>query len=131
MSHDHDALNRWLAEHVLGLTVFKCFGYWWAVPPTCKEGDALPQTYILPDPYRSFADCEPLLDKVERDGWDWSLNAIPPNWGDVYDRNPRWQYTFRLMRADEDWGETEDTRTAALCRAVASAYGWKEPHEAA
>jgi hypothetical protein len=121
MSHDPDALNRWLAEHVLGLTVFKCFGYWWAVPPTCKEGDALPSTYILPDPYHSFADCAALLDKVEKDRWDWEWYGTC-----------RGKYFAALRRHLQSRAEVTaeaSTRQAALCLAVAKAYHFEECHE--
>lgn len=152
-----DALNRWLAERVMGHTVkdFRdkshgfqraCFSWGgdythisWAPDDiyimTGNEWAGVAEVRRLPDYYRAFADCEPLLDKVERDGWEWVWM--------IYDT----QYNFEMWKPGPNgrdsyveegsirWpikvSEWSDTRTAALCLAVAKSYGWKEPHEQA
>ena len=71
--------------------------------------------------FTKWSECEPLLNQIERDGWEW-------DW-DNYDG----RYTFEVQKNCEA-GPNENslvfyahanTRTAALCRAVARAYGWK------
>ncbi len=85
-----------------------------------KDGENIewePPNYV-----ESWADCGQLLNKIERDGWVWC-------W-DSYDN----RYTFEIMR-DCESGPNEnslvfhasgETRTEALCLAIAKAYGWKE-----
>ncbi len=98
-----DALNRFLATEVLKVH-------------TCQYG------YIadVPD-FSKWADCEPLLDKIGKDGWEWQLCSCKPS-----ERNPRWQYYFQIIQDDGDFCDTKGSRTEALCLAIARAYGWKE-----
>ena len=102
---DVDALNRFLALNVMGWTIHKdvylteC-GY--------ERRDDW-------NPHGSLADCEPLLNQIERDKWKW-------RWC-VYDgyRFVMWQNTVPEKKYLVDG----DTRTAALCECVAKAYGFK------
>lgn len=111
-----EQLNRFLAETVMG----------WEVKSWRYLGCAYVRTtgsiwsYEW-RPIASWSDCGQLLNKIERDGWVWC-------W-DSYDR-----YTFEMMR-DCASGPNEnsrvfhasgETRTEALCLAIAKAYGGKE-----
>jgi len=119
-----DALNRWLAEHVLGwrqLPYTMGYGFY---PPGPPESNALGHT--VPNFYHSFADCDPLLEQIEKDGWEWIWAVVRCIDGTLKYRCDMTK-TIRLHAIEE----TADTRTAALCLAVAKAYGWKEPHEEA
>ena len=77
---------------------------------------------LVPDYIEDWNSCQFLINKIERDGWVWC-------W-DSYDN----RYTFEIMR-DCESGPNEnslvfhasgETRTEALCLAIAKAYGWKE-----
>lgn len=140
--NQRDKLNRFLAEKVIGIVVGKIevlndrypYGY------RLDNADGTPYAYpggglhgwgyqhsedaawfYCPKFCTSWADCEPLLDKIERDGWKW-------DWDNFDDR-----YTFEVMK-DCDNGPNENslvfhasskTRTEALCLAIARCYGWK------
>lgn len=139
-----EQLNRFLAERVMGCGPMKyitdeccdtnrpIFG-WNACPvhgaacswEECTSGYRYKcgpyEFWAHPSYSTSWPDCEPLLDKIERDGWKW-------DWDNFDDR-----YTFEVMK-DCDNGPNENslvfhvsskTRTEALCLAVGRAYGWK------
>ena len=66
----------------------------------------------------SFADCEPLLDKVEHDGWCWSWLSSTRD------------YMVTVYRRDGDAtkkgvSEISTSRTEALCLAIARAYNYQ------
>ena len=104
-----DDLNRFLAEKVLGWTYDDKRDWWRTHEGGVRQGF---------DPRRSLFHCEPLLDKIEQDGWDWScLGSGEARWTEFSMwRNENNKDPIEVMAA---------TRTEALCRAIARAYGWK------
>lgn len=106
-------MNRFLAESVLG---------WEQGPDDIWFNKGVASSWSTWNPLGELRDCEPLLDKIEKDGWEWDL--------DNFDG----RYTFELMKNCEA-GPNENslvshangtTRTEALCLAIARAYGYKE-----
>lgn len=96
-----DKLNRFLAVEVLKVH-------------TCQYG------YIedVPD-FSKWADCEPLLDKIERDGWKWMLA------GEMLVGGERYECAISKGTGGTIISQASSSRTEALCLAVGRAYGWK------
>ncbi len=111
-----DALNRFLAERVMGFqdrTGLEWNAYGNAKP---QWKDANNNYYMrIPSYCQSWADCEPLLDKIEQDKywWDWQ-------------RGDTERYWFAIEEAQNLHEAYGSTRTEALCLAIAKIYGWKE-----
>jgi len=121
-----DALNQFIAERVLKLTVQDA-----TVPPlkmisnryfTAEAARIWKSTYrhgcsiqLVPDYYHSFADCETILQKIEKDGWWGKWKCVGPEY-----------YEFVMGAWDKQEVSADGgTRTAALVKCVARAYGWK------
>ncbi len=111
---DGDAINRFLALNVMKWKLCDAQQYPWYERP---KGAPIYVTHWKP--YTEWPDCEPLLDQIERDQWWWNWNAHEDG------------YTFAMRKiggSGNSWlhfGKA-DTRTAALCRAIATAYRFKE-----
>lgn len=80
--------------------------------------------FIISDafnPLENWADCEPLLDKIERDGWEWSARKLKRIDSGAY-------YEFALTKTIDAHliVARSVSRTEAICLAIALAYGWKE-----
>ena len=105
MSTEVAAINRFLAESVMGWKT----PYKWSTDP--HDGEDIPW-----DPVKYFEQCEPLLNQIELDWeWAWSIEVET--------------YWFNMWQKHEPYAHVKmhgDTRTAALCRAIAKAYGWKD-----
>ncbi len=105
-----EQLNRFLAENVLsgierdGIIMIKHGGVWFA-----------------PD-FSILADCEPLLNKIEQDGWIWETGFR--TWNDE-----RW-YWFDMEKGSPyrsiSRASNQPSSTQAISLAIARAYGWKE-----
>lgn len=122
-----DRLNRFLAERVLGWKFDQ-------PPPDrsyyCRMAKTLdaPVWISLPGgkwkcglcngspDFGRWADCEPLLDKIERDGWHWLWQPAT---------HPAGQYLATIFKGDAEHQYQSNIRTEALCLAIARAYGWK------
>lgn len=123
-----DKLNRFLAERVLGWKFNQ-------PPPDrsyyCRMAKTLDAPVWISMPggewqcglcngspdFGRWADCEPLLDKIERDGWKWMFSG----------RIVGETYEFSMSRdiGGEIISQESSARTEALCLAVGRAYGWK------
>lgn len=118
---EQEQLNRFLAEKVLGwrevLINDVAIGHEAVWMDTENR-----ERYVVMNwrPTQRLSCCEPLLDKIEQDGYQWKWEC-----------ELRGGYTFELwnfelwkpkLRYGEGW--SEDCRTEALCLAVAQAYGW-------
>ena len=106
MSTEVDAINRFLATNVMG---------WVQSPQVQFDGGVIIFNDKVVDFVHQWPDCERLLNQIEQDGWRW------------YWRCER-KYQFTMYKV-EDMGaviEIADTRTAAMCRAVARAYNYQE-----
>lgn len=101
----HDSLNRFLATTVMG---WKYYEYIKAYVP--YEGCRLDEC-IYPHnfkPVERLADCEPLLDKIEKDGWLWEWSIVCSG---------RYWVT---IESEEIYREAyAGSRTEALCLAIA------------
>ncbi len=123
-----DALNRFLAETVLGWQ----FGQ---PPPDgffCRSAQTMDAPVWIKKPsgwqcglcdsipdFTQWVDCKPLLDKIEEDGWCWSWLSSTRD------------YMVTVYRRDggakkKGVSEISTDRTEALCLAIARAYNWKE-----
>lgn len=111
MTDDQRArLNRFLAERVMEWEVRN--GYLF-IKGSHVSTDRSSYSY---QPSCSWADCEPLLDKIERDGWKWIFdNVTDGGYGG---------HVWRLPHSGHGWSKA--SRTEALCLAIARCYGWKE-----
>jgi len=101
-----DALNRFIAEKVLGWSLRNHFG--WVTPAGHRKD--------LPDFYHSFANCEPILEKIEKDGWELEMHSIK-GMHSVWLTNPEGYLVSSSIQLP--------TLPAALVECVALAYGWK------
>ncbi len=75
--------------------------------------------------FESLADCEPLLDKIETDGLKWHFdNTTDGGYGcQVWGQRPI-GVVWKQTRTGHGW--SKDSRTEALCLAIARCYGWME-----
>ena len=135
-----DRLNRFLAEKVIGIVVGKIevlndrypYGY------RLDNADGTPYAYpggglhgwgyqhsedaawfYCPKFCTSWADCEPLLDKIERDGWKWMLA------GEMFVGRERYEFAISKGTGGTIISQASSSRTEALRLAVGRAYGWK------
>ncbi len=108
-----ERLNRFLAEKVTQIYI-PVGSDPRLLEEAWKDGDNIewePPNYV-----ESWPDCEPLLDKIERDKWYWSLdNADDGGYG-----------CHAWNHEDYGYGWSKSSRTEALCLAIARLYGWKE-----
>lgn len=121
-----DRLNRFLVEQVMGWTVGDHpekhgTGQWFCeygedVYFTGDRGDFVCSSNF--DPLDEFADCEPLMDKIERDEWTWEWSVALPG--------PEYLVRMANIVTSQRSVASAKTRTEALCLAIARAYGWKE-----
>src|SRR5688500_14935002 len=104
MSIEIDAINRFLAEKVMGWAIF-------------RDNYVTERGYIYGwNPYHSLSDCNLLLEWIEKNRWQWC-------WDNFDD-----QYTFEMGPIDflGKYHAVGKTRTAALCECVAKAYGYNQ-----
>lgn len=136
--NQRERLNRFLAERVMG--------WKFDLPPPdrfhyCRMAKTLDAPVWISMPggewqcglcngspdFMQWADCEPLLDKIERDGLHWSFdNATDGGYGcHVWagDQPPK-GVTWKQRHGGHGWSKS--SRTEALCLAIARCYGWKE-----
>lgn len=111
--NQRDKLNRFLAERVLGWTVTAYYCY----PPGLSPESNVAH-YRLPT-FESLADCEPLLNKIERDGWKWMLA------GEMFVGRERYEFAISKGTGGTIISQASSSRTEALRLAVGRAYGWK------
>lgn len=112
-SEKRDKLNRFLAEKVMGWTITRYYCF-----PPGLPSEANVAHYKLPD-FGKWADCEPLLDKIEQDGWAWKLGTSLY----VLDGGGYW---CQLAKGQLVRYRQAHIRTEALCLAIARAYGYQE-----
>lgn len=115
---DPDALNRFLAVHVLGSKWTGSIeegGVGWVSDP--NRPPHAPYNVEEFNPMENWADCEPLLETVKHDRWIVSMAMS-------FDRE-RW--TVFLEKDHLTYNAMDERLAAALCLAIARAYGWKEP----
>ncbi len=130
--NQREQLNRFLAERVLEWQFNQPApkGFFCRSAPTMDapvwikkpDGWQCGLCDSIPD-FTQWSDCEPLLNKIEQDGWVWKM-------GFVAFSNERW-YWFEIekntMQYRPNFHETgQPSCTQALCLAIAKAYGWKE-----
>lgn len=103
-----ERLNRFLVENVMG---WRQIETWWVSP----EGFNV--IYVKEyQPVVCLRDCEPLLDKIEEDKRHYSFDNVTDGgygchvWGQPHSGH----------------GWSKDSRTEALCLAIARCYSWKE-----
>jgi len=131
-----DRLNRFLAEMVLGWKFDQ-------PPPDrsyyCRMAKTLDAPVWISMPggawqcglcngspdFGKWADCEPLLSKIERDGLHWSVDNVTDGgygcnvWGQPLISGLVWK------KRQSGHGWSSSSRTEALCLAIARCYGWK------
>ncbi len=104
-------LNRFLAERVMGWVEGELNGN-----QVYRSYEGCEMFVNAWNPCELLRYCEPLLDKIERDKWYWSLdNADDGGYG-----------CHAWNHEDYGYGWSKSSRTEALCLAIARLYGWKE-----
>lgn len=111
-----EPLNRFLAETVMGWDS-KLWGYL-GLAYERTTGSIWSHEW---SPTSVWRDCEPLLNKIEQDGWEWSARNVKRVDSGAY-------YEFALTKTIDAHliVARSESRTEALCLAIARAYGWKE-----
>lgn len=117
---DYNMLNRWLAVHVLGWQIHHRNTAHW-VASNWEEKYVVMACVSEWNPCERFADCEALLNKIEKDEWRWSWIKLDTLYACI----------LHAKDGTSPYRETASTRTLALCRAVGKASGWKERDEEA
>lgn len=104
-------LNRFLAERVMGWVEGELNGN-----QVYRSYEGCEMFVNAWNPCELLRYCEPLLDKIGRDKWYWSLdNADDGGYG-----------CHAWNHEDYGYGWSKSSRTEALCLAIARLYGWKE-----
>lgn len=109
---DRARLTRFLAIKVMRWETTDASVCYYA--PSEDGIEAIPKAQW--NPLKSFADCEPLFDKIERDRWVISIENYD---GWVVGLVPR-------GATRSGYSAQADTLTEALCLAIAKAYGYQE-----
>lgn len=116
MTDDQRAqLNRFLAERVMGWVEGELNGN-----QVYRSYEGCEMFVNAWNPCELLRYCEPLLDKVEQDGWNWELGCSSP-YPDEY------SYFCCIHNGKHDGTGTwqrGNSRTEALALAIAKAYGY-------